>query len=271
MEVASTGLAWVGIVPLSYNVDYVDKGPPNCILKGDLWFLAERMGLVFPLLPIASRYEIAMLTKFMQDHPKPTDAHFIMLAKLYKQKSNGTTIFPKLPSMVKSYFNQWKRNQEIKASKENVGSEALQLREQLFKRSTCAEEVHTSEIIKAVQDASLAYQESPPLARYAVALPSRHGEGASQAARAHVPPVAAPTQTEYVNPHSIKSRRKCAWAPFCKYTIDVCGGAKKHRCKDHEKHSNNHTDDELQLAKQQMQNEEKAQRKAKRKNPEEIT
>eukprot|EP00978_Attheya_sp_CCMP212_P049606 scaffold687156_cov145-Attheya_sp.AAC.1 len=35
----------------------------------------------------------------MQDHPKPTDAHFITLAKLYKQKSNGTTIFPKLPSM----------------------------------------------------------------------------------------------------------------------------------------------------------------------------
>eukprot|EP00978_Attheya_sp_CCMP212_P040749 scaffold225704_cov32-Attheya_sp.AAC.1 len=112
-------------------------------------------------------------------------------------------------------------------------------------------EVHTSKIIKAVQDALLAYQELPPLAEYAVTLPSRHREGASQAARrAHVPPVATPTQTEYVNPHSIKSRRKCAWAPFCKYTIDVCGGAKKHhRCKDHAKHSNSHTDDELQLAK----------------------
>eukprot|EP00978_Attheya_sp_CCMP212_P040584 scaffold223105_cov63-Attheya_sp.AAC.1 len=40
MEFASTGLAWVGIVPLSYNVDYANKRLPNCILKGDLWFLA---------------------------------------------------------------------------------------------------------------------------------------------------------------------------------------------------------------------------------------
>jgi hypothetical protein len=62
--------------------------------------------------------------------------------------------------MVKSYFNQWKRNQEIKASKENVGAEALRLREQLFKRSTCAAEYHIADIIKAVQDASLVNQQS---------------------------------------------------------------------------------------------------------------
>eukprot|EP00978_Attheya_sp_CCMP212_P036981 scaffold171501_cov35-Attheya_sp.AAC.1 len=41
-------------------------------------------------------------------------------------------------------------------------------------------------------------------------------------------------------------------------------------CKDHHMHNNNY-DEELKQAKQRMQNEEKAQRKAKRKKPEEIT
>jgi hypothetical protein len=265
MEFASTGLAWVGIVPLSYNADYVEKGPPIIILKGDLWFLAMRMGLAIPLLPIATKYEIAIFTKFMQDHPKPTDAHFITLAKLYKQKADGKTIFPKLPSMVKSYFNQWKRNQEIKASEENVGAEALRLREQLFKRSTCAAEYHIADIIKAVQDAPLVNQQSR-----AFAGPLQH-TGAAQATRSHIPPVVAPMRKEYVKPHEIKSQRRCTWAPFCKHTIDVCGGSNKQKCKDHHIHNDNHTDEELKQAKPRMQNEEKAQRtKAKRKNPEEI-
>jgi hypothetical protein len=69
MESASTDLAWVGILPLSYNADYVETELPILILKGDLWFLAMRMGLAIPLLPIATRYEIAIFTKFIQDHP----------------------------------------------------------------------------------------------------------------------------------------------------------------------------------------------------------
>eukprot|EP00978_Attheya_sp_CCMP212_P038717 scaffold194704_cov67-Attheya_sp.AAC.1 len=95
--------------------------------------------------------------------------------------------------------------------------------------------------------------------------------GAVQATRAHVPPVVAHMQKEYVKPHKIKSRRRCAWAawaPFCEHTIDVCGGSNKCKCKDHHNmYNSNYTDKELKKAKQRMQNEEKAQRKAKRNKP----
>eukprot|EP00978_Attheya_sp_CCMP212_P024515 scaffold77077_cov63-Attheya_sp.AAC.1 len=107
-------------------------------------------------------------------------------------------------------------------------------------------EYHTADIIKAVQDISIANQQSP-----VYAVTSQH-TGAAQAIRAHVPPVVTHMQKEYVKPHKIKSRRRCTWAPYCEHTIDVCGGSNKRKCKDHHMHNNNNTDEELKQAKQRM-------------------
>ena len=85
----------------------------------------------------------------MLSHPNSTDSNFKALAKLFKEKADGKTIFPKLPSMVKHYYNRWKTNNEIKASRDNVRSEANDLHEKLFKKFMCAEEYRPSELIEA--------------------------------------------------------------------------------------------------------------------------
>ena len=91
---------------------------------------------MLPLFPIATKEEIKIFTEFMGESPQPTDANFKKLAKRYKEKADGENIFPKLPSMVKSYYTRWKRNQEIKTSQDNVGQAALEFREKLFRKST---------------------------------------------------------------------------------------------------------------------------------------
>ena len=88
------------------------RGHRKKTLKGGLLFLAECMGLVLALLPIATKEEIKIFTAFMLTHPKPTDSNFRDLAKLYKEKADGITIFPKLPSMVKSYYIRWKKSRD---------------------------------------------------------------------------------------------------------------------------------------------------------------
>ena len=53
--------------------------------------------------------------------------------------------------MVKAYYNRWKINQANKASQDNVGAAALELRMILFKNSTSAEEFHAADILKTVK------------------------------------------------------------------------------------------------------------------------
>jgi len=249
MEFKPIDMASVGIVPLSYDSDYVEEGEPDESLKGDLKFLAERLRLVLPLLPIATKEEIKLFTEFMMSHPNPTDSNFKALAKLFKEKADGKTIFPKLPSMIKSHYNRWKKNQEIKASRENVGSAAKDLRKKLFMKFTCAEESHPSELIEAA-----AGRERDATTAAAAPAPERQPDEAP-AVHTHVPPLVAPSQKNYVPAHVIVSERRCAWWPFCNKTINVCGGSKMHRCRFRDDF-NNVSDEELEKAKREAKNEE---------------
>ena len=76
------------------------------------------------------------------------------------------------------------------------------------------------------------------------------------AACVHVPLVVAPAQQEHIPCHTITSTRRCAWAPFCKFSVSECDGTVKARCKDTNKFKDV-SDEELRQAKRQMRNKEK--------------
>ena len=95
----------VGIGPLCYSEDFVTKGEPDERLVGDMRFIAKRSGIKHPPLPIRTKDEINIFTQFMATN-KATQGNFIKLAKLYKMSANGINIFPKLPTMLKSYYNR---------------------------------------------------------------------------------------------------------------------------------------------------------------------
>lgn len=252
MEFSPTDLVSIGIGPLSYDADFVEKGQPNPILQGEMKFMAERMGIREPLQPIAHPDEVKMFTNFMMKHPKPTDSHFSELAKQYKQASNGTTIFPKLPSMVKAYYNRWRSNQEIKASRKNLGGPAQDLRQKLFLTNTTAGEFHSDAVLEATRT-----KETDATVAPAAPMPTQQ---VAPIVHLHVPPVVAPTQEQHVPVHSARSKYRCAWAPFCKNLRMECGGKTKAQCK-YKDSFRNITEEHLQQAKKDMRNEEKRKRK----------
>ena len=75
------------------------------------------MKVELPPLPVCGGREIGIFNKFMSENTKMDDRSRIKLAKLYKEKSDGIDIFPKLPSMIKSYEKTWERNSLIKLAK----------------------------------------------------------------------------------------------------------------------------------------------------------
>jgi len=104
----------VGIGPLSYDLKYIDTGEPMAHFKGDFKFLAKRMKLKCPPLPLSTRQEYSIYNDHLKSHPQPAKKNWDELAQIFKNSVNGKTIFPKLPSMLKSYYDKWSKNQEIK-------------------------------------------------------------------------------------------------------------------------------------------------------------
>ena len=61
----------VGIGPLSYDLKYIDTGEPMAHFKGDLKFLAKRMKLKCPPLPLSTRQEYSIYNDYLKSHPQP--------------------------------------------------------------------------------------------------------------------------------------------------------------------------------------------------------
>lgn len=67
---------------------------------------------------------------------KANQGNFIKLSKLYKMSADGINIFPKLPTMLKSYYNRWEMNKKIKAVEESSSNDTRELLQNLWKSSS---------------------------------------------------------------------------------------------------------------------------------------
>jgi hypothetical protein len=77
---------------ICYSNDDVEQGVPDPrLMKGDLLFLAARMGLTCATMPIAHPNEKKLFNDFMKAHPKPTDKDWRELAKLFKLMTDYKT------------------------------------------------------------------------------------------------------------------------------------------------------------------------------------
>ena len=54
-----------------------------------------------------------MIKLFCANCPQPKISEIEELCKQYKAQSNGIGIFPKVPSMIKSFIKQWTANEQI--------------------------------------------------------------------------------------------------------------------------------------------------------------
>jgi hypothetical protein len=247
----------VGIGPLSYDEQYVtlsDYPHPN--LRGDLFFMAKQMQLLYPLLHVGSISEIRIFTEFMLEN-RPTMANFKLLAKAFKDKANGIDIFPKLPSMLKSYYNQWEKNCGIKTAEKSLIPDVDALLRDFFNTriSDKFDVVPPTDSVHADQgydidiaDAMHVGQEQD--AGFEVETPIAESENQDSAVRRmHVAPMQAPTQESYIPcqnstaPIAANSRR-CAWYPECIELAGQCGGTQRAKCR----HFQHRKDDESFVA-----------------------
>jgi hypothetical protein len=227
----------VGIGPLCYDSQYVHlSDTPANILKGDYYFIAKQMGLLYPLLHIGSREEINIFTNFMMQRPKATMKDFEELARIFKTKADGIRIFPKLPTMLKSYFKTWERNAGIKSTEKSMDSEVNALLKDLFStRISDKLEVlpPTHEVLKQ-KNADINVEDSKP-----ISLVLEEGTDfemeVEEPSMVYVPPVQAVAQSAYIPSHNVPDpidlqNYRCAWYPYCLETRSKCKGRVLSQC-----------------------------------------
>jgi hypothetical protein len=207
----------VGIGPLWYNNDYVEPGEPDARLKGDLRFTAARMKVRCPPLHIAHPAERKIWRDFLKTTPNPSWRDWCALAKIFKEKTDCKTVFPKLPGMLRVYYKRWKASQlivqlegEMKGPYQSLlqelaipadGASAAVLHQEATLHELNEDRYHAMDIDGAPKDP----------------LP--------------VPPAVAPQQTEFVlSAGGIKNDRKCSNWPACAKMASECRGFKPKDC-----------------------------------------
>jgi hypothetical protein len=82
-------------------------------------FLAERMGMSIPPLPVKTEAEIQLFTRLLRDASVLSGSSLkaATMAEEWNKNVDGKTIFPKTPSLLQNYFSSiWKRNLNLRAT-----------------------------------------------------------------------------------------------------------------------------------------------------------
>jgi hypothetical protein len=99
----------------------------------DVKFLCKAWGVPIPFLPVTKKEEFRLFSKLMLRDMGRFDAD--QMAKLWIDYVDGTTIFPKLPVQLRSYYKDWERNRRINAQQQRALPD-LQLFDKYLKRMT---------------------------------------------------------------------------------------------------------------------------------------
>lgn len=122
----------VGIGPVLLSEEYVKKGKPLSALTGNLKFMATQMKITCPPLPVCHRYESRIFCQFLTQHPQFTSQTWHDLAKEFLRRTNETSIFQKLPSMMLcAHHTKWQHNELIRQVECQVKDKANKTMEQL--------------------------------------------------------------------------------------------------------------------------------------------
>jgi 3'-5' exonuclease len=204
LEFKATNFVSIGIGPVCLDPELVDVGQPNESLSPDLYFMAERMGVCIPPLPLSTEKEYKLYTRAVLKYPSVNKSELREIGILFKKHSNGKDIFPKTISMLKAHHDKWVRNQLIRRASMGMSENVKRLKQVL----------------------SLARVDSPPDA-HTWESKQEHIEAALTM---FVPPLTAPMQECEILTITQK-QRKCSWEPYCTHRAPECGGWTRVQCR----------------------------------------
>lgn len=218
----------VGIGPLSYDPNYVElSSNPSINLKQDLHFIAKRMGLKYPLLPLASTQEVKVLNDFLLNH-SPTTSNLEKLARQFKELSDGVEIFPKLPSMLKAYATKkWEKNHAIRTAHDRMGDGVKSLLKHLFSTQTDGNVMYPN----LTRLPMIGMSNTHATNDVNIEAGSEEEFNVQETILLHVPPLQAPFQNHVVLDTIMQKNRRCACYPSCKKQANECGGWRRTLCR----------------------------------------
>ena len=201
------GFQSIGIGPLCLSEDCIETREPGECLTGDMRFIANKMKVKYPPMPVGTVREKEIFNQFIRSNQAHSAPQWRNLVCTYHQKSDGISIFPKLPSMLKMHHTKWKQNQRIRLNQTSLGK------------------VYDELILSLVANratASTATRNPTSVCQQNILI---------DAPTLNVPPVVAPTQLELVDTKSIQQKhRRCFYWPLCKANVGSCGGWRKEKC-----------------------------------------
>ena len=219
------GFTAVGVGPLSFDERFVTKGEPLKVLKGGLRFMAQRMKVSCPPMPVSTKVEHHMLNTFLSHHPKYKKKDLVELCKDFHRKSNGKTIFPKLVSLLSPAIERWKINQQTI----RIGLQTQEGFTKLLERIQTYVSLEPPSPLPLTQ-ALVLPSEAQPHVNWRAAQPAT-----TTALALHVGPPSTTGQTVAVTSRqslgsgrgTVSTAQKscdCAWYLFCKEKVCKCGG-----------------------------------------------
>ena len=171
------------------------------------------------------------------ENPNPSVKNFCVLARLFKDKSDGIHIFPKLPTMLKSYFTTWEKDAGIKSTSQSLDPSVAALLTELFNTRISS---NNGEILPVTQ--TILHQENTDMdvnvdtLRFHAGINDEEDQPSKeQHPIINVPPIQAVSQIHYIPTHNpIEAipldNTRCAWYSKCCRPRVVCMGVKKSTC-----------------------------------------
>ena len=210
----------IGVGPLTFNPDYVKKSDtPSPALNGGLKFMAKKMKVEIPPLPLATKEEYGILKEFCTTHPQPSRDDVNNLCKHYLQLADGRTILPKHPTLINPGIKRWKINQSITL---------LGLR---------TEKGFTALLKDLRTEISLPLRSARPLSlgngtgTSTATASTNTTTNATATSRIHIGPISTSGQTTTVP--VANSNVKCSWWPVCKDDVIDCSGFERKSCRNY--------------------------------------
>ncbi|EJK46131.1 hypothetical protein THAOC_35219 [Thalassiosira oceanica] len=103
------------VAALSHNARFVTKSDnPHRRLTGGLRFMAIRMRVYIPPLPIQGKEEHRMLREKLKVTPTPNKQQLESWCEQFKERADGVNIFPKLPHLLRTGVQQYQVSQKIR-------------------------------------------------------------------------------------------------------------------------------------------------------------
>lgn len=246
----------VGIMPLwNEDTDFVEVAEePHPELTGDLRFVAERMKVRCPPIHLATKEEWKIFKEFIRSKKQLGDTEWVELAKIFKERTNCTDIFPKLPSMLKSVYKKYQDNLKIKELEQEIGQDYVVLQNLL---GTPVERSAGGFGIQRQMDIATELPER---------LPTNNQNNAQPSDDSNCQPVpatnfAAPGQQIFCQTMNEQKFRFCS-RPGCKLNAYTCRGFSAAKCTNKEVESL--TAGEIQI----IENEKKQEKKKRKVNVE---